>query len=402
MATNEYDAIVVGARCAGSPTAMLLARKGHKVLLVDKNNFPSDTLSTHMVHPPGIAWLQQWELLDRLIATGCPAIERYKYDFGPFTISGRPRPIEGVDVGYGPRRMILDKLLVDAAAEAGAEIREGFTVEELLFEDGRVSGVRGHAQGGTSIAEHARVVIGADGRHSLVAKAVRPEQYNEKPPLESGYYTYWSNLPAEGFEVYIRPHRGWGVVPTHDDLTLVIVGWPYAEFDSNRKDVEGTYLKSLELAPEFAERVRGAKREAPFRGEPVPSFFRKPFGPGWALVGDAGYTKDPVTAWGISDAFRDAALSATALNDWFAGRRPFDEAMADYQKERDEHSLPMFDLTCGFATLEPPPPEMQQVLRATAAHQDTQDQFVSMMAGTLPVPAFFAPENVGRIMAAMA
>ena len=223
MATNEYDAIVVGARCAGSPTAMLLARKGHKVLLVDKDHFPSDTLSTHMVHPPGIALLQQWGLLDRLIATGCPAIQRYKYDFGPFTISGRPRPIEGVDVGYGPRRMILDKLLVDAAAEAGAEIREGFTVEELLFEDGRVSGVRGHAQGGKSIAEHARVVIGADGRHSLVAKAVRPEQYNEKPPLESGYYTYWSNLPAEGFETYIRQHRGWGVVPTHDDLMRIPV-----------------------------------------------------------------------------------------------------------------------------------------------------------------------------------
>jgi flavin-dependent dehydrogenase len=402
MATNEYDAIVVGARCAGSPTAMLLARKGHKILLVDKDHFPSDTLSTHMVHPPGIAWLQQWELLDRLIATGCPAIGRYKYDFGPFTISGRPRPIEGVDVGYGPRRMILDKLLVDAAAEAGAEIREGFTVEEVLFEDGRVSGVRGHAQGGKSIAEHARVVIGADGRHSLVAKAVRPEQYNEKPPLESGYYTYWSNLPAEGFEVYIRPHRGWGVVPTHDDLTLVIIGWPYAEFDSNRKDVEGTYLKSLELAPEFAERVGRAKREAPFRGEAVPSFFRKPFGPGWALVGDAGYTKDPVTAWGMSDGFRDAALCSTALEQWFLGRRPFDEAMADYQKERDEHSLPMFDVTCGFATLEPPPSDMQQLLRATAANQNAQDQFVSMMAGTLPVPAFFAPENVGRIMAAMA
>jgi flavin-dependent dehydrogenase len=337
MATNEYDAIVVGARCAGSPTAMLLARKGYKVLLLDRDHFPSDTLSTHMVHPPGIALLQQWGLLERLIATGCPAIGRYKYDFGPFTISGRPRPIEGVDVGYGPRRTILDKLLVDAAAEAGAEIREGFTVEETLIEDGRVTGVRGHTPGGESIAEHARVVIGADGRHSRVAKAVRPEQYHEKPPLESGYYTYWSNLPAEGFETYIRSHRGWGVIPTHDDLTLVIVGWPYAEFESNKRDVEGTYLKTLELAPEFAERVRGARREAPFRGEPGPNFFRKPFGPGWALVGDAGYIKDPVTAWGMSDAFRDAELCATALDDWVLGLRQFDEARSDYQKTLDDH-----------------------------------------------------------------
>jgi flavin-dependent dehydrogenase len=207
-------------------------------------------------------------------------------------------------------------------------------------------------------------------------------------------------LPADGFETYIRAHRGWGVVPTHDGLTLVIVGWPYAEFESNKKDVEAAYLKTLELAPEFAERVRGAKREAPFRGEPGPNFFRKPFGPGWALVGDAGYHKDPVTAWGMSDAFRDAALCATALHDWLLERRPFDDAMSDYQKTRDEHSRPMFDLTCGFATLEPPPPEMQQVLGATAASQDAQDQFASMMAGTLPVQAFFAPENVGRIMAA--
>ena len=402
MATNEYDAIVVGARCAGSPTAMLLARKGHKVLLVDKDRFPSDTLSTHMIHPPGIALLQQWGLLDRLIATGCPAIQRYKFDFGPFAISGRPKPTEGIAVGYGPRRTILDKLLVDAAAEAGAEIREGFTVEEILFEDGRVAGVRGHTSGGTSIAEHARVVIGADGRHSLVAKAVRPEQYNEKPVLQSGYYTYWSNLPAEGFETFIRARRGWGVIPTHEDLTLVVIGWPYAEFETNRKDIEGTYLKSLELAPEFADRMRDARREAPFRAGAVPNFFRKPFGPGWALVGDAGYTKDPVTAWGMSDAFRDAERSATALDEWLLGVRPFDEAMSDCQKARDEHSLPMFGLTCGFATLEPPPSDMQRVLGATAASQATQDQFVSMMAGTLPVPEFFAPENVGRIMAASA
>jgi flavin-dependent dehydrogenase len=379
---------------------MLLARGGHKVLVLDKDHFPSDTLSTHMVHPPGISRLQQWGVLNRVVATGCPAIERYIFNFGPFAISGRPRPVDGTSVGYGPRRTILDKLLVDAAAEAGAEIREGFTVDEVLFQDGRVTGIRGHGPSGTSMTEHARVVVGADGRHSLVARAVGAESYNEKPPIESGYYTYWSNLPAEGFEVYIRPHRGWGVVPTNDGLTLVVIGWPYAEFENNKRDVEGTYMRSLGLAPEFAERVRHATREAPFRGGAVPNFFRKPFGPGWALVGDAGYTKDPVTAFGISDGFRDASLCSEALAQWLSGARLFDEALADYQKERDEHSLPMFGVTCGFATLEPPPPEMQQLLGATAASQEAQDQFVSMMAGTLPVPAFFAPENVGRIMSA--
>ena len=399
MGSQLYDAIVVGARCAGSPTAMLLARKGHRVLVVDKDEFPSDTLSTHMVHPPGIALLQQWGLRDRLIATGCPPIRRYSYDFGPFTISGRPRPIDHIDAGYGPRRTVLDSLLVGAAREAGAEVREGFKVEDILSEDGRVTGVRGHTQNGSSITEHARVVIGADGLYSRVAKTVRPEQYNERPPLQAAYYTYWSDLPSEGLEIYIRERRAWGLIPTHDNLTLVVIGWPQAEFETNRLNVEGAYLASFELAPGFAERLRRARREAPFRGAAVPSFFRKPFGPGWALVGDAGYNKDPVTAWGISDAFRDADLCATALDQWFHAERPFDEAMSDYQRTRDEHSLAMFDLTCGFATLAPPPPDMLRLLIASAARQDAQDQFVSMMAGTFPVPAFFAPENAERIVA---
>jgi len=398
---DTYDAIVVGARCGGSPTAMLLARKGYNVLLVDRDHFPSDTLSTHMIHPPGIARLQEWGLLERLVATGCPAISTYRYDFGAFAIAGRPASTSsagGINVGYAPRRTILDKLLVDAAAEAGADVREGVTVEEVLFDGDRVTGVRARTRGGASATETTRVVVGADGRHSMVAKAVRPDQYNDKPPLECAYYTYWSNLPVDGFETYVRPHRGWGVIPTHGNTTLVVLGWPHAEFETNRKDVEANYLKSFELAPDFAARVRGARREEPFRGGAVASFFRKPFGPGWALVGDAGYTKDPVTAWGISDAFRDAELCAAALDDAFRGVRSFEEAMSQYQRTRDEHSSPMFDLTCGFAALEPPPPEMQQLLAATAAHQDAQDQFVSMMAGTFPVPSFFSPENVARIM----
>lgn len=402
MTSVTYDAIIVGARCAGAPTAMLLARRGYKVLVVDRDQFPSDTLSTHMIHPVGIASLQRWGLLDRLLATGCPAIGRYSYDFGFFTISGAPKPIDGVHAGYGPRRIILDKLLVDAAAEAGAEIRERFSVDEVLTEGDRVVGIRGRHAGGAPVVDRARVVIGADGRHSVVAAAVHAPQYNDKPPLECGYYTYWSGLPSDAFESYIRPNRGWGVVPTHDGLTLVVVGWPYREFEANKRNVEAAYLASLELAPEFADRVKQARREAPFKGGAVPNFFRQPYGPGWALVGDAGYNKDPVTAWGISDAFRDAELCATALDEAFAGRRPFEAAMADYQRQRDEHSLPMFDLTCNFASFEPPPPEMQQLLGATAASRQAQQHFVSIMAGTMPVQSFFAPENVGRIFQAAA
>ncbi len=400
MAENSYDAIVVGARCAGSPTAMLLARKGYKVLVVDRARFPSDTVSTHIVHPPGVSALRRWGLLDRLVATGCPPIDTYAFDFGPFTISGAPGT-EEAPVAYGPRRTVLDKLLVDAASEAGAEVREGFTVEQVVVEDGRVAGVRGRGRGGEAVTEHARVVVGADGRHSLVARAVKPEQYNEKPQLLCGYYTYWSGLPMDGrFETWVRPDRGFAAWPTNDDLTVVIGGWPFAELEANRGDIEGNYLKMLELAPAFAERVRAATREARFVGTAVPNYFRKPYGPGWALVGDAGYNKDFITGHGIHDAFRDAELCATALDESFSGARPFEVAMGEYQSTRDEQVLPMYELTTEIATLEPPPPEMQQVLGAVHGNQDAMDGFARVMAGVTSPAEFFSEENAGRILAA--
>src|SRR5690349_23514969 len=229
MAQQQYDAIVVGARCAGSPTAMLLARQGYRVLVVDRATFPSDTLSTHLVHAPGVAALRRWGLLDRLVASGCPPIGSYSFDFGPITIKGTTRPAEGNTTAYCPRRTVLDKILVDGASEAGAEVREGFTVDEVIVEDGTVVGIKGRDAGGKQVAEKARVVIGADGRNSHVVKAVKAEQYNEKPMLQWSYYTYWSNLPVDGMETIIRPDRGWGVMPTNEDLTLMVVGWPYAE-----------------------------------------------------------------------------------------------------------------------------------------------------------------------------
>jgi 2-polyprenyl-6-methoxyphenol hydroxylase-like FAD-dependent oxidoreductase len=396
----EYDAIVVGARCAGSPLAMLLAHKGYKVLVVDKATFPSDTISTHVVHPLAIDALRRWGLLDTLTATGCPPIDSYRFDFGPVVIEGSPGT-EAAPVAYCPRRIVLDKILVDAASAAGAEVREGFSVDDILIEDGVVTGIRGHDRGGKSVTEHARVVIGADGRHSLVAKATEPEQYNEKPPLLAAYYSYFSGVPMDGtFEIYVRHERGFAAVPTHDDLTMIVGGWPYAEFDANRHDVEGNWMKMLELAPSFAERVKNGKREAKFVGAALPNFFRKPFGPGWALVGDAGYNKDPITAQGILDAFRDVELLTTALDESLTGARSYDDAMSDYQRTRDEHVLPMYEFTTQLATLEPPPAEMQQMFGAISGSQDAMDGFARMNAGTISPSEFFAPENLGRIMAA--
>jgi flavin-dependent dehydrogenase len=237
---------------------MLLARQGYRVLVVDRASFPSDTVSTHVIHAPGIAALNRWGLLDQVTASGCPPIETYSFDFGPLTISGTPRPRDGISTAYAPRRIVLDKILVDAASDAGAEVRERFTVEEIVIEDGVVVGIRGHDEGGTSVLKRARVVIGADGRNSRVSKAVHPKQYHDKPMLQWSFYTYWSNLPVDGFEIVIRPDRGFAAVETNDGLTMLVVGWPHAESNAYKADVEANYLKTLELAPEFADRVRGA------------------------------------------------------------------------------------------------------------------------------------------------
>ncbi len=394
-----YDAIVVGARCAGSPTAMLLARKGYRVLVLDRAKFPSDTVSTHLIHPPGIAALRRWGLLERVLATGCPPIDTYAFDFGPFTISGTPGTADE-PVAYSPRRTVLDQVLVDAAAEAGAEVREGFTVSEIVMDGGQAIGVRGHGAGERTVTEHARVVVGADGWHSLVAQAVRPAQYHDKPQLQASYYTYYSGLPMGGrFEVYVRPDRAFAAWPTNDDLTLVIGGWPYAEFDANKKDIEGNHLKLFDLVPEFADQIRDARREERFVGMAVPNYFRTPFGPGWALVGDAGYLKDFITAQGISDAFRDAELCAGALDEAFSGARSFDAAMGDYHRIRDERVLPIYEFTSQLAMLEPPPLELQQLLGAVCGNQQAMDGFAQVNAGVLSPADFFGEENVTRIFA---
>jgi len=396
-----YDAIVVGARCAGSPTAMLLARKGYRVLLLDRDGFPSDHISTHWIHQPGVARLDRWGLRQRLAASGCPPITSISMDLGPFVLRGTPPPAGNVVEAYCARRTVLDKLLVDAAVEAGAELREYFSVEQLVWDDERVVGVTGRSATGQTVMEQAQIVIGADGIHSLVARQVAAPTYNVKPTFGCAYYSYWSGVPLEGVEIRLREHRGFGALPTHNGLTAIVVGWPRDEFHAFRADVEANFLKTLELAPGFVERVRQGTREERFTGTAeLLNFFRKPHGRGWALVGDAAYHKDPITAQGISDAFRDAELLAEAVDASLSGRRPVEEAMVAYAQQRNDAALPIYEFTCQLATLEPPSAEMQQLFASLRGNQADTDRFMGILAGTTSIPEFFAPENLGRIMAA--
>src|SRR6266699_2679459 len=396
-----YDAIVVGARCAGSPTAMLLARNGCRVLLVDKATFPSDTISTHFIRTPGVARLKHWGVLDKIIASQCPPIATMTVDLGPFALAGTPPPVEDMATIYAPRRTILDKILIDAAVAAGAELREGFFVEEILRGGDRVTGIQGRHTGGRSMKEQARIVIGADGMRSLVARSVQAPTYQAKPVLTCAYYGYWSGVPLAGAEIYFRPRRMVITFPTNEKLACIYVAWPISEFHTVRAGIAGNFLKTLDLAPRLAERVRQGKQEGRFIGTAdLPNFFRKPYGPGWALVGDAGYHKDPYAGQGIMDAFRDVELIVEAIDAGWSGRRSLEEALAIYEQQRNEMALPLYEYDTQRASMEAPPPEMQQLFAALQGNQEQTNRFFGLVEGTTSFSEFFSPENIQRIMVA--
>lgn len=345
-----HDAIVVGARVAGSPLAMLLARKGHRVLVVDRATFPSDTMSTHYVQSDGVKRLQEWGLYDAVMASNCPPIPEIAFHVGGVRMPA-PRDPSMPDA-ICPRRIVLDSVLVDGARAAGAEVREGFSVQGLLTEGDTVVGVRGRDRDGVSVEERAAVTVGADGRHSLVARAAQAAEYDTRPAFTCGYYSYFSGVPLPGgAEAYVGDRAGVLAFPTNDGLTCIAAGAPRELFGEYRKDIEATFHRLVaQASPAFAERVRAGKREERWLGTAdTENYFRQPYGPGWALCGDAGYHKDFVTGLGIADAFRDAEFLADALHAALTGAAPFPDAMAAYQRRRDEAAKPMYEMTVAFA-----------------------------------------------------
>ena len=397
-----YDVIVVGARCAGSPTAMLLARAGYRVLLVDRARFPSDmVLSTHCIQHAGVALLQRWGLLDRLRATNCPALTTMTFHAGQAVLRGTPAPAGDVAETYCPRRTILDKILVDAAVEAGVDLWETCLVTGVLRDGERVTGIQATRRGIGKVSAESRLVIGADGMHSTIARAVGAAEYNTQPAITFTWFSYWSDVAAEGVETWLGRHRMAYAWNTNEGLALVGINWPVSLLDEVRSDVEGRFFESLSLvAPTLADRVRAGRRQARWLTGSVSNFFRTPFGPGWALVGDAGYKKDPVTAAGITHAFRDAQALVNAIDEGFSGRRKLEDSLAEHQRRRDEAELPFYKFTCDLARLEPPSAERMMLYQALEGNPEETGRFFGVVAQTVPVPVFFAPDNIRRILGA--
>jgi 2-polyprenyl-6-methoxyphenol hydroxylase-like FAD-dependent oxidoreductase len=378
---EQYDVVVVGARCAGAATGLLLARRGLRVLVLDAAREGSDTGSTHALMRGAVLQLHRWGLLDAVVAAGTPAVRHTVFRYGEDRVDVSIRPAYGVDALVAPRRYLLDRLLADAARDAGAEVRFGARVTEVLTADGRASGVVVR-EGGRVREVHARLVVGADGVRSRVARAVQAPVTVAGRSAATTVYGYFADLRVVGYEWSYRPGATAGLIPTNNGLTVAFAAVRPERLAATERPLHSAFPDLLALAsPDFAERVRMARpAEYLRRHPPVAGFLRRATGPGWALVGDAGYYKDPVTAHGITDALRDAELLADAVV--AAGGEAAHPAFADYEATRDRLSRPLLEVTDGVAALDWDLGRVHQLLRGLSSAMAVEVEHIGTHLGT--------------------
>lgn len=391
-----YDAIIVGARVGGAATALLLARGGLKVLIIDQARFPSDTLSTHQLQVPGGARLKRWGVLDVLLAAGTPAASSCWFDTSTGTrVQGRFPELEGVAAIHSPRRTLLDTALVEEAAAAGAEVLQSTIAESLLFEQDRACGVRLHTKGEATRTERGHVIVGADGKRSMVAREVQAATTKESPATTLAIYTYWSDLDLRHGWI----SNGIGAWPTNDGLVMSYLARPLTDLEAYRTDPEAYTTGVLRSTGELGEMILSGRRAEHWRATTdTPNVIRHACGPGWVLVGDAGLVMDPITGQGMGHALRDAELVSEAILAGLGGPQPLDAALAAYVTRRDRETKPMFDLTVGLAQLAPPTPIENDLFAAIAADPDESDLFFSVLTGVAPVSRLFSPRHLIRLV----
>jgi len=379
-----YDLIIIGARAAGSPTAMLAARAGYKVLLVDRCGFPSDTLSTNYIHQPGCAKLARWGLLDKIIASGCPPIPTTRFEAGNIVVEGGVSKTYAQIEAYAPRRYVLDHILMEAAKEAGAEMREHCTaIKVLKDEEGHVIGVELKNSDGRVSKEYCSLLVGADGMRSKIAKMLGAKYTIQDPVLSCAYYSFWQDLDS-GYELYEGDNSWVGAVPTHGSI-LVATYFPQEEFDNIRKDAFGHHIETIKHnVPDLFRRMRSARQTGKLWGTGhQENFFRTASGPGWALVGDAGHHKDSITARGITDAFTQAELLISRITGHLQNREELKVALSDYGRDRDDLLLPGYYSTLKVAQLENQHQRMD-LLRIIGSDEKYTSTYFDVVAGISP------------------
>ena len=385
---SRHDVVVVGGRVAGSATAMLLARLGHDVVVVDQASFPSDTVSTHSIARSGVVQLRRWGLLDEVLDSGAPAIRQVTFNAAGESLTRTIKDKAGVDLLVAPRRYVLDTILAAAAERAGADVRPGVTLTDVQRDGrGRVVGVQGHDHTGAPVELGARWVIGADGLRSRVARSVGAAISQGGPAGGAAQYAYYAGIPWSGFEFFVAERSFAGVFPTHDGQACIWVLNPTADAMAVRRRA-GSRVEAFgdlleRSAPPLAERLRQARRTSPVQGMlRQPNQVRQAFGSGWALVGDAGYYRDATTAYGISDAFRDAELLAVALDQALRGAVEEPTALAGYEQRRDRALAEIFEITCRLAAY-PPVPTFIELQKQLSAAIDKQ----AAALAARPIPA---------------
>jgi 2-polyprenyl-6-methoxyphenol hydroxylase-like FAD-dependent oxidoreductase len=402
-AAVSVDVVVVGARCAGSAVARGLARLGHRVLVVDRSTFPSDMpLSTLLIWHAGVDLLQAWGLLEPLRRTGAPLLTELSLDLGEIVLRGTP-PGAVVNAAIAPKRIVLDQVLLDAAVAAGADVRQGVSFEDVVKDaGGRVSGIRCRQADGSTLTVSARCVVGADGRASDVARAVGSSGYHEFPAekCSTNVYTFFSGVKTVGAEFYSRPARMAYAWETNDGHVMTGLILPGREERSSREALESTVFQELDaIAPALASRLRQGRREVDWRRVSIPTGCRKPAGAGWGLVGDAGLTFDPITAAGMTNAFRDADCLARTLDGALRGERTVDEALADYATRRDASAVPWHLFAQEMAGLAPPTADVIRLFTALAGNQRETDRYFGLFGQTVLPADFFGVENMRRLVA---